>query len=239
MRKAENVWRYEGLFTIKSETVDMIEDEVVFELQAFDRKRKRKDTNPSNGREVACRVNEPSITWRGSHGRPSNNDPSAIDIDLVEGAEREETEITNDISGGKESVAIPVFDERPESERSDSDLKPHDFVYITSTLAAPTCAAKELLRWATNRSDGVCSYASWAEHAYEAGAFLKTYYDAGIVEHAPFRIVSRGVQVPLAVFWTGDARHYGVRTQRKIQRGRFVCEYVGELKHDQEEASRE
>jgi len=211
----------------------MIEDTVVFELQAVNRKRKREDANPSTGREVAFS----SISWRGLHGFPSNNNPIPIDIDLVEDTEIEETEeqLTSDISGGKENVAIPVYDKRPEAERKFADLMPEDFVYITSTLAAPTLAAKELLRYATNRSDGVCSYAYWADEVYEPGRLLKTFYDSGIVESGPCHNVSGGLQVPLAVFWTGD-RGYGVRTRRKIPRGMFVCEYVGELKHDQEDA---
>lgn len=46
--------------------------------------------------------------------------------------------------------------------------------------------------------------------------------------HCRNRVVQRGLQLPLQVFRTAD-RGWGLRTLESIPKGRFVCEYAGEV----------
>lgn len=50
----------------------------------------------------------------------------------------------------------------------------------------------------------------------------------------PLRAVGSGARPALEVFWTGDARGWGVRATQPIGVGALVCEYGGELTHSAE-----
>ena len=52
------------------------------------------------------------------------------------------------------------------------------------------------------------------------------------------RVVSRGVRVRLAIFFTSDGRGWGLRAVEPLRRGQFVCEYAGELVSSAEAAAR-
>ncbi|XP_021734828.1 probable inactive histone-lysine N-methyltransferase SUVR2 [Chenopodium quinoa] len=43
------------------------------------------------------------------------------------------------------------------------------------------------------------------------------------------RVVQRGITRNLQVFWTSDAKGWGLRTLEDLPKGAFVCEYVGEV----------
>ncbi|XP_062019052.1 histone-lysine N-methyltransferase SUVR4-like isoform X2 [Rosa rugosa] len=43
------------------------------------------------------------------------------------------------------------------------------------------------------------------------------------------RVVQRGISCKLQVFWTPQGKGWGVRTLEVLEKGSFVCEYVGEI----------
>ncbi|PRQ41680.1 putative histone-lysine N-methyltransferase chromatin remodeling SET family [Rosa chinensis] len=43
------------------------------------------------------------------------------------------------------------------------------------------------------------------------------------------RVVQRGISCKLQVFWTSQGKGWGVRTLEVLEKGSFVCEYVGEI----------
>uniref|UniRef100_A0A915KBL7 Histone-lysine N-methyltransferase SETMAR n=1 Tax=Romanomermis culicivorax TaxID=13658 RepID=A0A915KBL7_ROMCU len=43
------------------------------------------------------------------------------------------------------------------------------------------------------------------------------------------RVAQNGINVPLEVFATSDARGYGLKTLHPLIKGQFVCEYAGEI----------
>lgn len=45
-------------------------------------------------------------------------------------------------------------------------------------------------------------------------------------------MVSRGVTLPLEVFYTGSKRGWGLRCQSDIRKGAFICEYAGNVISD-------
>lgn len=48
-------------------------------------------------------------------------------------------------------------------------------------------------------------------------------------KHCGNRVVQRGINCKLQVFFTSEGKGWGVRTLEDIPRGAFVCEYVGEI----------
>lgn len=138
--------------------------------------------------------------------------------------------LVSDISGGKELMPIPVFDET--GEGATKPIAPENFEYIrTSSLTVASKAAKELMMYFDNGSSAMCSKAIHAEKIFNEDGLLCEGNDGGIVEDEnahPY--VSLGARVPLEIFFTGHHKGWGVRSPIRILSGAFVCEYVGEYR---------
>ena len=52
------------------------------------------------------------------------------------------------------------------------------------------------------------------------------------------RVVQKGIQLPLQVFWTGSDKGWGLRCAIPVRKGTFICEYVGEVVTHQESERR-
>lgn len=47
-------------------------------------------------------------------------------------------------------------------------------------------------------------------------------------------MVSRGITLPLEVYWTGPERQWGLRCAHGILEGAFICDYTGAVITDEE-----
>ncbi|XP_066993596.2 histone-lysine N-methyltransferase SUV39H2 [Anabrus simplex] len=97
------------------------------------------------------------------------------------------------------------------------------------------------------RSKGCCSKQSGSQFAYSANRLLKVPVGSPIYEcnkrcqcgpDCINRVVQRGRKVKLSVFRTATGCGWGVKALEEIKKGTFVCEYVGEVIHNDEAESR-
>lgn len=84
---------------------------------------------------------------------------------------------------------------------------------------------------------GCCPSQFDSEFAYNARGIIRVKQGTPIFEcnkackcpeNCPNRVVQKGRKQTLSIFKTKD-RGWGVRTQRAIAKGQFICEYVGEI----------
>ena len=151
--------------------------------------------------------------------------------------------LAEDISGGAESVAIPVFCEIPPDDAAaapitaDSALPP-GFRYIrhcaaeVSALAAAVAAADApVVGGAGVGSDRVVP----AGEAYVDGPYLQATEAGGILEESADEgaggVVSAGIALPLEIFRCAQpGKGWGVRCAVAILEGEFIAEYAGETR---------
>ncbi|NWI66258.1 SETMR methyltransferase, partial [Todus mexicanus] len=111
---------------------------------------------------------------------------------------------------------------------ADGDIDPTEITFpgcscLTSSCAVDTCSC---LRRGENYS-GLClrlpaDEEEFARPVFECNALCRC------GESCQNRVVQRGVQLRLEVFKT-EKKGWGVRALEPIARGRFVCEYAGEV----------
>mmetsp|Transcript_31506 Transcript_31506/g.89416 ORF Transcript_31506/g.89416 Transcript_31506/m.89416 type:complete len:505 (+) Transcript_31506:2068-3582(+) len=144
--------------------------------------------------------------------------------------------LSEDISGGKEKVRIPVF-----NTEDDAPLPALEYVASSrlskEVMAVVEAAASSPQRLTLPAVEGLHTPVVPAGDAYRGRpVYLPTIFPEGIDESnaKPRRkLVSEGIQLPLEVFRTpGGAQGWGVRCSELITGGAFVCEYAGELIHD-------
>lgn len=163
---------------------------------------------------------------------------------------------TTDFSLGAEPVRIPVDRSNarayPAAEYSPvcvgASLTTRKRMLLAQTLGCKckpgTCGSQE-------GSTCTCCGTPSAPLAYDANGLLRQLLSSAC--EAPIlechdgctcgaacinRVVGRGVRVALTIFRTHDGRGWGVRTREPLPRGRFVCEYAGELLSSAEAAAR-
>ncbi|XP_077545667.1 histone-lysine N-methyltransferase Su(var)3-9-like isoform X3 [Haemaphysalis longicornis] len=85
---------------------------------------------------------------------------------------------------------------------------------------------------------GCCSANNGVQFGYTAKCCLAIPKGSAIFEcnkkckcddSCPNRVLQRGSQIPLTIFKTPDGRGWGVRTNRRIPKGTFVMEYIGQV----------
>ncbi len=151
--------------------------------------------------------------------------------------------LAEDISGGAEAVAIPVFCEIPPDDAAAAPITaesalPPGFRYIrhcaagVSALAAAVAAADApVVAGAGVGSDRVVP----AAEAYVDGPHLQATEGGGILEEsadeAAGGIVSAGIALPLEIFRCAQpGKGWGVRCAVPILEGEFIAEYAGEAR---------
>ena len=140
-----------------------------------------------------------------------------------------------DLSQGQEKVAVRC------ENYVDGEPFPN-VIYSKSCHSADPRLREALIHGCKCRDGGCCSHTcaccALAPPAYDSNGLLIRLDAAVVVECSSFcgcdehvcrnRVVSRGLALPLVVFKT-STRGWGLRTEAAIERGRFVCEYAGEI----------
>ncbi|UYV70584.1 EHMT1 [Cordylochernes scorpioides] len=161
--------------------------------------------------------------------------------------------LNSDISNGKETMPISVVNGEDEEEA------PTDFVYLIAnceTVSQNINRTISSLQGCSCEKDGGClssksckcatlSKGSWYNR--NTGRLLDSFnttnksnliYECNQtckcdVTLCPNRTVQRGIQVPLQIFRT-KKKGWGVRTLGPVDKGTFICEYIGEIISDKE-----
>lgn len=126
----------------------------------------------------------------------------------------------------------------------DFDAPPSDFQYVNSNVAGEGVVIPDSPLISCTCVDG-CSYKSdccgklmGSKFAYRTNGSLRIPVGTPIYEcnskcscppECPNRVVQRGRQHKLNIFKTHDGRGWGVRTEKYIPEGHFICEYTGEI----------
>lgn len=126
----------------------------------------------------------------------------------------------------------------------DFDAPPEDFVYVNSNVAGEGVVIPDEPMVFCNCADG-CSYKSeccgklmQSRFAYRSNRSIRIPTGVPIFEcnskcscppDCPNRIVQQGRKHKLNIFKTHDGRGWGVRTEKYIPEGHFICEYTGEI----------
>ncbi|KAK9862928.1 hypothetical protein WJX84_006804 [Apatococcus fuscideae] len=147
--------------------------------------------------------------------------------------------LIKDLAVGQEHVPIPVF-----NEIDDTQLPPLQYIrqntWATREAEAVHQSARAVLRTCGRCGVAACHALGMTEFYTEQGE-LQTTVPEGVYECPPNcmqpacqhnRVVTRGLTLPLEVFYTGPERGWGVRCQTAIPTGTFICEYVGEVMTD-------
>ncbi|CAN7937888.1 unnamed protein product, partial [Ixodes hexagonus] len=126
---------------------------------------------------------------------------------------------------------------------------PEDFVYIRDFKPGPGIQFPEDPMVGCNCSDcfdcrkECCPVQANAAFVYNKHGTLVANRGSAIFEcnrrckcsqDCPNRVVQKGRQVPLTIFRTPNDRGWGVRTERRIKKGTFLFEYLGEVITDEE-----
>lgn len=126
----------------------------------------------------------------------------------------------------------------------DFDTPPADFVYVNSNVAGEGVVIPDSPTISCNcedrcdRNSECCPKLLGSEFAYTMRRNLRIPVGIPIYEcnsqckcppDCPNRIVQQGRKHKLIIFKTDDGRGWGVRTEKYIPDGHFICEYTGEV----------
>lgn len=166
---------------------------------------------------------------------------------------RTEKILSSDIAAGKEEVPIPCVN------GMDDDELPKDYLYIAENCEASNVSIDRTitsLKWcecedgcnADTCSCGQLNFQCWFD---PDGRLLSTfnYTDPPMIFECNRacrcnklscnnRVVQHGISAHMQLFKT-DGKGWGVRALKTIQKGSYVCEYVGEIITDLEADQRE
>ena len=144
--------------------------------------------------------------------------------------------LVEDISGGVERVAIPLFFDEgaPGDAAAAPPALPPGFTYVRDCVAAVSPAAAAVAAAAApvaaGEEDAAGDRIVPASDAYVDGPFLHGTEPAGILEEEDdgSGVVTAGMSLPLEVFRCADAnKGWGVRCAVPILEGEFIAEYAG------------
>uniref|UniRef100_A0A336K962 protein-synthesizing GTPase n=1 Tax=Culicoides sonorensis TaxID=179676 RepID=A0A336K962_CULSO len=126
----------------------------------------------------------------------------------------------------------------------DFDAPPDDFIYVNSNVPGEGVTIPDVPHVSCDCKDG-CSYTSGccgklfgSTFAYRTKGTLRIPVGVPIYEcnsnckcppDCPNRVVQQGRKHKLNIFKTSDGRGWGVRTDKYIPEGSFICEYTGEI----------
>uniref|UniRef100_A0A8B9V0C3 Histone-lysine N-methyltransferase SETMAR n=2 Tax=Anas TaxID=8835 RepID=A0A8B9V0C3_9AVES len=141
-----------------------------------------------------------------------------------------------DASGGREAVAVavaegaapPPFQYSPDNvPGADGDVDPTEITFpgcscLTSSCMAPVCSCLHRGENYDNLHLRAADNEEYARPIFECNALCRC------GESCQNRVVQRGLQLRLEVFKTAK-KGWGLRTLEFIAKGRFVCEYAGEV----------
>ncbi|KAK9907971.1 hypothetical protein WJX75_000839 [Coccomyxa subellipsoidea] len=141
--------------------------------------------------------------------------------------------ISEDISGGLETVKIPAF-----NNVDDTPLDPLE--YIRESLIGTEAAQKRADDAKEAYCQVFCGRASAGFCAYDdQGLVAKRYANQPCFAECPAsckgricmrnQVVTRGITLPLEVVYTGPARKWGLTCAQDIPEGAFICEYAGSV----------
>ncbi|XP_063707035.1 histone-lysine N-methyltransferase SUV39H1-A [Culicoides brevitarsis] len=126
----------------------------------------------------------------------------------------------------------------------DFDTPPDDFVYINKNIGGENVSIPETPGISCNCVDGCswnkecCGKLMGSKFAYRTNGTLRIPVGVPIYEcnskcacsaDCHNRVIQRGRQHKLIIFKTPDGRGWGVKTEKYIPEGHFVCEYTGEV----------
>ncbi|XP_072397895.1 histone-lysine N-methyltransferase EHMT2 [Diabrotica undecimpunctata] len=162
--------------------------------------------------------------------------------------------VAEDISKGRESNPVQCIN------AVDDDLEPKDYVYITKSIISSESIAIKSTPSSLQRC--TCDERCTGEDCLCGTLSVKCWYDEDGKVFMDFkfsdtpilfecsdtctcnaitcrnRVVQRGTQHRFQLYKT-DSKGWGVKTLRLIERGHFVCEYVGEILTDSDADHRE
>ncbi|XP_031976780.1 histone-lysine N-methyltransferase SETMAR isoform X1 [Corvus moneduloides] len=145
-----------------------------------------------------------------------------------------------ELSGGSEPVAValwppgeapPAFQYSPDSVAgADGEIDPTEITFPGCSCRSSSCVAPECpcLCRGENYSSSLCLRLPEQHEQHFSRPVFECNSLCQCGDGCQNRLVQRGLQLRLQVFCT-ERKGWGVRALEPVPRGRFVCEYAGEV----------